>query len=398
MEFKDRYVIVPHNPKTGRPFEGNEMKIRYSKTYEYLYHFRDELIQRAIKPFLSMQKQIRELAKKVEIEKAELENLKKDEKSSEKEKKEKIEKLEKEIENAEKEIAKLKRALYESFYILDNLGKYTFSPYKVVWKRIAGAITGKAVSFVCAVLEPYNDKPVIPDDSTILVALLNADEAYYLAGVLNSTPIKTAIASYTYELRQETHILEHIYIPEFQKESAIHQKIVAYSRKARELAKPIHGESQQYTKSDDIKGIEDKLDRAVAELYGISEDEVAEIRKLYNILAGEEVIEDVEEEPEQPKEPTITFTKTTLTPNTEDTITLTIINPDTEKLQLTLQLPNQQQITKEIEQGEHFIEIPLKPLPQGSYNIEYQLTLNGKPLKKETTQLTVAQPRRFRGR
>ncbi|MEM1947953.1 MAG: N-6 DNA methylase [Candidatus Caldarchaeum sp.] len=111
VEFKDRYVIVPHNPKTGRPFEGNEMKIRYSKTYEYLYHFRDELIQRAIKPFLSMQKQIRELAKKVEIEKAELENLKKDEKSSEKEKKEKIEKLEKEIENAEKEKAKLKRAL-----------------------------------------------------------------------------------------------------------------------------------------------------------------------------------------------------------------------------------------------------------------------------------------------
>ncbi|MEM2652350.1 MAG: N-6 DNA methylase [Candidatus Caldarchaeum sp.] len=395
VEFKDRNVIVPHNPKTGRPFEGTKMKNRYSKTYEYLYHFRDELVQRAIKPFLSTQKQIRELAKKVERAKAELESLKKDDKSSEK--KEKIKKLEKEIENGEKEIAKLEGPLYESFYILDNLGIYTFSPYKVVWKRIAGAITGKAVSFICAVLEPYNDKPVIPDDSTILVALPNADEAYYLAGVLNSTPIKTAIASYTYELRQETHILKHIYIPEFQKESAIHQKIVEHSKKAHELAKPIHGESQQYTKSDDLKGVEDELDRAVAELYGISEDELAEIRKLYNILAGEEVIEEAEEEPEQPKEPAITFTKTTLTPNTEDTITLTVINPHIEKLQLTLQLPNQQQITQEIEQGEHFIEIPLKPLPQGIYNIEYQLAINGETVKKETIQLTVAQPRRFRG-
>ncbi|MEM1953545.1 MAG: N-6 DNA methylase, partial [Candidatus Caldarchaeum sp.] len=403
VEFKDRYIVVPHNPKTGRPFEGNEMKISYSKTLEYLYHFRDELIQRAIKPFLSTQKQIRELAKKVERAKAELESLKKDDKSSEK--KEKIKKLEKEVEKSKKEIAELKMTLYESFYILDNVGIYTFSPYKVLWKPISGAITGKAISFACAVaqmiqtplLEP---KPAIPEHSVMLVPLETISEAHYLAGVLNSTIIKTIIAAYTYELGGYTHILDYIHIPSFDTNNALHKKIAIISQRAHRTAEQIHITNTKNASdlAEELNQTEEELDKAVAQLYGMSDDDLTEVRKLYSVLAGEEAVEEVEEEPEQPKEPTITFTKTTLTPNTEDTITLTVINPNTEKLQLTIHLPNQQQITKEIEQGEHFIEIPLKPLPQGIYNIEYQLAINGKTIKKETTQLTVAQPRRFRGR
>jgi len=45
------------------------------------------------------------------------------------------------------------------FYSVYDIGTYTFAPYKVVWKRIAGAITGKAVSFACAVVEPINGRP-----------------------------------------------------------------------------------------------------------------------------------------------------------------------------------------------------------------------------------------------
>lgn len=68
---------------------------------------------------------------------------------------------------------------------MNNVGS-SLAPYKVVWKRIAGAITGKAVSFACAVIEPLEGKPAVPDDSTILMAFDNPSEAYYVAGVLNS--------------------------------------------------------------------------------------------------------------------------------------------------------------------------------------------------------------------
>jgi hypothetical protein len=37
---------------------------------------------------------------------------------------------------------------------------YTFAPYKVVWKNIAGAITGKA-EFSCAAITPINRRPLL---------------------------------------------------------------------------------------------------------------------------------------------------------------------------------------------------------------------------------------------
>lgn len=53
VEFKDRYIIVPHDPKTGKPLPENDLKIIYPDTYSYLNLFREELKRRGIKPFLS---------------------------------------------------------------------------------------------------------------------------------------------------------------------------------------------------------------------------------------------------------------------------------------------------------------------------------------------------------
>ncbi|MEM2236851.1 MAG: N-6 DNA methylase [Candidatus Caldarchaeum sp.] len=329
VEFNDRYVVVPHNPKTGGPISEKELKMKQPLTYDFLRHYQKELENRSIHRLWGRG---------------------------------------------------------NPFYSVYDIGAYTFKPYKVVWKEVSARM--KAGGFHAAVVEPVDDAYLgritpIPEHTVVLIPTKNVDEAHYLAGIINST-----ILAY-YGAYITVRDIENILIPQFNPHNEIHKKISMLARKLHELVKNSQGETS-------FSELEDELDITVAEMYGISEDELAEIRKLYNILAGEEVMEDVEEELEKPEEPTITFTKTTLTPNTEDIITLTVINPHTEKLQLTLHLPNQQQIIKEIEQGEHFIEIPLKPLPQGIYNIEYQLTLNGKTIKKETIQLTVAQPRRFR--
>lgn len=75
--------------------------------------------------------------------------------------------------------------------------------------------------FASAVLEPvdvsYTDEklPAILNDSLILLPLNNPEEAYYVAGVLNSSIVLMLIASYTYELRQETHITQYIKIPKY---------------------------------------------------------------------------------------------------------------------------------------------------------------------------------------
>ncbi|MEM4635437.1 MAG: N-6 DNA methylase, partial [Candidatus Nitrosocaldus sp.] len=87
VEFKDRYVIVPHNNK-GKPLSEVYIKQHYPCIYDYLHKFKNELSARSIHRLWGKN---------------------------------------------------------NPFYSLYDIGNYTFASYKVVWKRIAGAITGKAV-------------------------------------------------------------------------------------------------------------------------------------------------------------------------------------------------------------------------------------------------------------
>jgi len=225
------YILLPHDPKTGKPIKENDLKLNYPKTYEYFLFFKIELENRSIHKLWG--------------------------KGS-------------------------------PFYSVYDIGDYTFYPYKVVWKRIAGAITGKAISFASAVLEPaklefIGEKPIVLNDSLILIPFVKRDEAYYVSGVLNSSIALLAIASYTYELRQETHIVQYINIPKFDPKNPLHQKLSQLSQKAHEIAKKIYEENREDLK-EELKRIEEDIDKTVAKLYGITDDELKEIKKCLMIL------------------------------------------------------------------------------------------------------------------
>lgn len=137
VEYKDRYIIIPHDMKTGKLISESELKIKYPKTYEYLNLYRDELKKRSIKPFLSLKKR---------------------------------------LERANESYRKIiEKELDSKFYMVDNIGSYTFAPYKVVWKYVAGEITGKASSFSCAVLSLIDNKVAIPHEKLMLIPFENPD-------------------------------------------------------------------------------------------------------------------------------------------------------------------------------------------------------------------------------
>jgi len=258
------------------------MKTKYPNAYEYLATFatfKEELKHRTIKPFISIHKQIEELRK-------EIQKLKK-KKTSEQVIRTYIEKLK-----------ALDKTLDEQFYMLDNVGEYTFKPYKVVWKYIAGAITGKA-EFACAVLRPVQDKyvsvkPLIPNDKLMLVAFDNEDEAYYLASVLNSSFIRAIVASYIIETEISTHLLENVMIPKYDSNNELHKSIADHSRRAHELAREII-ENGRKDLEEELRKIEFEIDELVARLYGIPDKSVKAVRKLLHILLGEEYEEEEEE-------------------------------------------------------------------------------------------------------
>jgi type II restriction/modification system DNA methylase subunit YeeA len=289
------------------------------------------LKKRSIKPFLSLQEKIKKTKLEVEKKKAEEE-------------------------------------LDKNFYIIDDIGAYTFAPYKVVWKRIAGAITGKAVSFACAVVEPIKGKPVVPDDSTILVEAKTPEEAHYIAGLLNSTIARAIIASYTYELRQETHIVDVIKIPRFDPSSGLHKKIADLSRRAHELAKCVYAERKpDYCRGIDaekeLRKVEENIDIAVAQLFGLSEEDLREFERLMAILSGEEL--PAEEEVEVPEEPKVSVLNTLLPPDTRSYVEVDVANPSGEEVEFYYEFPWGRGSFKVVE-GRYRVETP--PLKPGKYS------------------------------
>lgn len=73
-------------------------------------------------------------------------------------------------------------------------------------------------------------------------------------------------------------------------------KSTCYStqRKLSELSKKAHWLAKQYEQNglearEELKEVEEEVDRAVAGLYGITDEELVEVRKTLRALRGEEV-------------------------------------------------------------------------------------------------------------
>ncbi|MEM4847415.1 MAG: N-6 DNA methylase, partial [Thermosphaera sp.] len=339
----NEYVILPHDPRSGKPLVKAEFQVMFPGTYWYLSQFKEELKTRSIKPFLSL---------KDKIKKAKSEN--------------------------ERRLA-LNR-LEEMFYIVDNIGSYTFAPYKVVWKNISGAITGKA-EFSCAVVSSVDDrylgtKLVIPNVKLMLIPLNSAEEAYYVSGVLNSAVIRFIVASYVIETGISTHIIENIRIPKFNSSDPIHIKIAELSRRAHELAKCIYAVDKPAYCSEvrnplaELERVEEEIDRLVAGLYGIPEEALQDIKNLLAILKAEEVPEGGGEEEEEIS-PSIEFVKTEVIADHEDFIEFSVVTAGKcDRARLVLEGPwGVRELS--LGEGRHRFEVNL---PEGVYEVKYRFT------------------------
>jgi len=382
VDYEYGYILLPHDPVGGRPYPISVMKTKYPNAYEYLATFKEELKHRTIKPFISIHKQIEELRK-------EIQKLKK-KKTSEQVIRTYIEKLK-----------ALDKTLDEQFYILDNVGEYTFKPYKVVWKYIAGAITGKA-EFACAVLRPVQDKyvsvkPPIPNDKLMLVAFDNEDEAYYLAGVLNSSFIRAIAASYIIETEISTHLLENVMIPKYDSNNELHKRIAELSKRAHELAREII-ENDRKDLEEELRKVEFEIDKLVAKLYGIPERSVKAVRKLLYILLGEESEEEGEEEVAEIIEakPSVQFLHTVVRANVEDYFEVYVTNLGEYKVKISIESSWGKE-EFEIAEKEWRTKVRVPPLAPGKYNVKYTILYNGEREEGEfVIEAKLEGPRRAR--
>jgi hypothetical protein len=156
-----------------------------------------------------------------------------------------------------------------TFYTMRNVAEYTFAPYKVVWPEV-----GHTVRCGASVIpdDPYTGrKCVVPDHTLVMVATKTADEAHYLAAVLNASPSVMLVWGYI-SLHPSPHVLEHIAIPRFDRSDTLHRSLSSLSQRAHQLA------AKGKDAGNELLQVEEEIDRKAAELWGLTDEELKDIQ------------------------------------------------------------------------------------------------------------------------
>ncbi|MEW5805875.1 MAG: hypothetical protein AB1756_00725 [Acidobacteriota bacterium] len=199
-------VLITH-PASQTPYSEEEMRRRWPRTYSYLTNFKDVLLQRAL------YKHFHEKAN-------------------------------------------------NPFYGQRLFGDYTFSRHKVVWKRM----TTDLISAVATQHKTsFGYKTIIPVETVTFFSTENESEAHYLCAIINSTPVRDFIKSFSSAGRGfgTPSVMEHVGIPKFDPKNPLHQKLTEISKTCHRLK--LEG------KEKEIEKLEKENDELVKKLFGIKE-------------------------------------------------------------------------------------------------------------------------------
>jgi hypothetical protein len=218
------WIIVPQDPnRPSRAYPEASLQVDYPKTYAYLKRFKKELRNR------SGYKQI--------------------------------------LSRREKE-----------FYGLMDIDDYTFEPWKVVWTRIG--------SIQAAVVGSKDEKIVIPQETITLVPCTSHEEAHYICAIVNSAVFQFAAESYSQKGGKSMgtmHLLDHIRIPCYDPNNAVHRRLAELSMQAHQLmgGAPSQSGGLQVMQPGiaQLEAIEAEIDQLAAQIWGLTEQELAAIRQ-----------------------------------------------------------------------------------------------------------------------
>jgi hypothetical protein len=150
-----------------------------------------------------------------------------------------------------------------------DVGPYTVAPIKVVWRRMDRRINAAVVETVC---DPrLGLRPVVPQETCVLVAAAAADEAHYLCALVNSAVAGFLIRSHSVRGGKgfgTPSVLDFLPVRQFDGENHGHRELAAASRAAHRAA----------AAGNDIGPIQDCIDRLSAQLWGLSRGDIETIR------------------------------------------------------------------------------------------------------------------------
>ncbi|NUQ62264.1 MAG: N-6 DNA methylase [Pirellulales bacterium] len=124
------------------------------------------------------------------------------------------------------------------FWSMYNVGPYTLSPVKVIWRRMDRQIRAAVVeSLDHPVLGP---RPVVPQETCVLVSVSCLEEAHYLCAMLNSAAVDFVIRSSSVRGGKSfgtPGMLDYLGIERFNRHDPRHRQLADASRRAHQATR-----------------------------------------------------------------------------------------------------------------------------------------------------------------
>ncbi|MFH1703553.1 MAG: N-6 DNA methylase [Nitrospirota bacterium] len=147
------------------------------------------------------------------------------------------------------------------FYSLYDIKEYTFAPFKVVWKEIATGVEA-------AVIHQSASKLIIPDHKLVFVPFSSEEESYFFCGVMNSSIFRFFICASSISTQIAPKVLKELYMPKYISTETGNQRIARLSLEC-------HGRT---AKGLAVNDLEEEIDELAAELWGLTKDELKDIK------------------------------------------------------------------------------------------------------------------------
>ena len=160
----------------------------------------------------------------------------------------------------------------DPFYSVFNVGEYTFSPYKVVFREIADEM-------ICAVVTPLGERPVVPDHKLVLCPCMAEGEAHFICAMLNSAPARFVVNSYSIETQFSTHVFDYVRVPKYNPANPTHIALADLSQQAHAATAAGDPSTGLRAGAARVQQIEAEIDRLAAGLWGLTDAELKEIQE-----------------------------------------------------------------------------------------------------------------------
>ena len=157
----------------------------------------------------------------------------------------------------------------QPYYRLDNVGEYTYAPYKVLWKEQTGSMSAVVVgSYLESIPDADDtlfseDKTIVVDSKVLMLGLESAAEAYYVCGIINAKDIVEIIDGYAISTNRGVDVLKYLAIPKFESDNPTHQSIS-------NLSEQIHSKAKTKDLNevrDEVEDLEECLNLVVRKLF-----------------------------------------------------------------------------------------------------------------------------------